>query len=171
MVSKLKKSLYGFKHEPRVWYEKMDSNLLSHNFVHCKSDSNVYFWKKIDSLLIIVLYVDDLLIRGSSTSSIVDIKITFPRRISMTNMGLLNFFLGLKINHNGSRIIISHPKYDGDLLARFHMSDCKPTTTLFLSGIKIENGKRHHWLILHCTISLWGYFFISLTLVLISHMS
>jgi hypothetical protein len=30
------------------------------------------------------------------------------------------------------------PKYDLDLLACFHMDDCKPTQTPFLSGVKLE---------------------------------
>eukprot|EP00253_Pinus_taeda_P023541 PITA_23541 len=62
-------------------------------------------------------------------------------RFSMTDMGLLNFFLGLEIHHRDSSITISQPKYARDLLARFHMSDCKPAATPFLSGIKLENGK------------------------------
>lgn len=95
----------------------MDSYLLSQNFVRCKSDSNVYFLKKIDSLLIIVLYVDDLLITGSSASVITNIKIALHKRFSMIDMGLLNFFIGLEIHQSDSRITISQPKYARDLLA------------------------------------------------------
>eukprot|EP00253_Pinus_taeda_P002436 PITA_02436 len=141
LVCKLKKSLYGLKQAPRAWYAKMDPYLLSQNFVHCKSDSNVYFLKKIDSLLIIVLYVDDLLITGSSASVITNIKTALHKWFSMTDMGLLNFFLGLEIHQRDSGITISQPKYARDLLARFHMSDCKPAATPFLLGIKLENGK------------------------------
>ena len=141
LVCKLKKSLYGLKQAPRSWYAKMDSYLLSQNFVRCKSDSNVYFLKKIDSLLIIVLYVDDLLITGSSASVITNIKTALHKRFSMTDMGLLNFFLGLEIHQRDFGITISQPKYARDLLARVHMSDCKPAATPFLSGIKLENGK------------------------------
>eukprot|EP00253_Pinus_taeda_P034571 PITA_34571 len=141
LVCKLKKSLYGLKQAPRAWYAKMDSYLLSQNFVRCKYDSNVYFLKKIDSFFIIVLYVDDLLITGSSASVITNIKTTLHKRFSMTDMGLLNFFLGLEIHQRDSGITISQPKYARDLLARFHMSDCKPAATPFLLGIKLENGK------------------------------
>eukprot|EP00253_Pinus_taeda_P025994 PITA_25994 len=141
LVCKLKKSLYGLKEAPRAWYAKMDSYLLSQNFVRCKYDSNVYFLKKIDSLLIIVLYVDDLLITGSSTSAITNIKTALHKQFSMTDMGLLHFFLGLEIHQRDSGITISQPKYAKDLLARFHMSDCKPAATPFLSGIKLKNGK------------------------------
>lgn len=141
LVCKLKKSLYGLKQAPRAWYAKMDSYLLSQKFLRCKSDSNVYFLKKIDSLLIIVLHVDDLLIIGSSASVITEIKTALHKRFSMIYMGLLNFFLGIEIIQSGSGITISHAKYARDILARFHMSDYKPKTTSFLSGIKLENGK------------------------------
>jgi hypothetical protein len=36
LVCRLKKSLYGLKQAPRAWYAKMDSYLLSQNFVHSK---------------------------------------------------------------------------------------------------------------------------------------
>ena len=117
LVCKLKKSLYGLKQAPRAWYANMDS-YLSQNFVCCKSDSNVYFLKENDSLLIIVLYVDDLLITGSSAFVITKIKIALHKRFSMTDMGLLNFFLGLDINQSDSTgITISQPKYARDILA------------------------------------------------------
>jgi hypothetical protein len=41
LVCRLKKSIYGLKQALRAWYAKMDSYLLSQNFVHCKSDPNV----------------------------------------------------------------------------------------------------------------------------------
>ena len=34
LVRRLKKSLYGLKQAPRAWYAKIDSFLLSLNFVH-----------------------------------------------------------------------------------------------------------------------------------------
>ena len=82
--------------------------------------------------MIIVLYVDDFLITSSLDSFITKIKISLHKRFSMTDIGLLNFFLGLEINQSGSGITISQSKYARDLLAQFPMSDCKPTTTPFL---------------------------------------
>jgi hypothetical protein len=74
LVCRLKKSLYGLKQAPREWYAKMDSYILSHNFVHCKSNLNVYILRIVDSILLLVLYVDDLLITGCSTSTFVAVK-------------------------------------------------------------------------------------------------
>ena len=66
LVCRLKKSLYGIKQAPRAWYAKIDGFLLSLSFVRCKSDPNVYLNLIHGSLMIIVLYVNDLLITGSS---------------------------------------------------------------------------------------------------------
>ena len=98
LVCRLKKSLYGLKQALRAWYAKIDSFLLSQNFERCKSGLNVYMLRTHDSLLILVLYVDDLLIIGSSASAIVAVKRTLHDRFLMTNMGPLHFFLGLKIS-------------------------------------------------------------------------
>ena len=74
LVCKLKKSLYGLKQAPCAWYAKMNSYLLSQNFMGCKSDPNVYMLRTYDSLLLIVLFVDDLLITGDSCSIIAATK-------------------------------------------------------------------------------------------------
>jgi hypothetical protein len=77
---------------------KMDSYLLSQNFVCCKSEPNVYMLRTTDSLLLLVLYVDDLLITGFSTSTIVVVKRILHDMFFMTDMGPLHFFLGLDIS-------------------------------------------------------------------------
>jgi hypothetical protein len=55
LVCRLKKSLYVLKQALRAWYAKMDSYLLSQNFVHCKLDPNVYMLRTTVSLLLLVL--------------------------------------------------------------------------------------------------------------------
>jgi hypothetical protein len=64
LFCRLKKSLNGLKQASRAWYSKTNSYLLSQNFVCCKSELNVYILKMVDSLLLLVLYVDYLVITG-----------------------------------------------------------------------------------------------------------
>jgi hypothetical protein len=90
-----------------------------------------------NSVMILVLYVDDILITGSSASSIALVKDILHGRFSMTEMGPLHFFLCLEINQDDSSIKLSQAKYDRDLLDRFHVTDCKSAPTPFLSGIRI----------------------------------
>eukprot|EP00253_Pinus_taeda_P011769 PITA_11769 len=118
----------------------MDSFLLSQNFERCKSDPNVYMLRTHDSLLILVLYVDDLLITGSSASAIATVKRALHDRFLMTDMGPLHFFLGLEISQDATGIKLSQAKYAQDLLERFRMADCKPAPTPFLSGGTITFG-------------------------------
>jgi hypothetical protein len=119
----------------------MDSYLLSHNFVHYKSDPNVYILRTTDSLLLLVLYFDDLLITGCSTSTIVVFKRILNDKFLMTDMGPLHFFLGHKISRDASEIKLSRAKYARDLLERFNMTDCKSALTPFPSGFKLEDGR------------------------------
>jgi hypothetical protein len=102
LVFQLKKSLYGLKKAPRAWYAKMESYLLSHKFVHCKSNPNVYMLRTTNSLLLLFMYVDDFFITDCSTSTIVAVKRILHDSFLMMDMGLLHFFLGLNINQDAS---------------------------------------------------------------------
>jgi hypothetical protein len=161
LVCQLKKSLYGLKKALRAWYANMESYLLSKNFVRCKSDPIVYMLRMADSLLLLVLYVDDLLIIGCWSLVIAAVKRILHDRFLMTHMGLLHFFLGLEIIQDASDIKLSQAKYARDLLEIFHMTDYKSASTPFLSKVKLEDGghnplvyiKLYKWLVGSCCIS------------------
>ena len=107
LVCHLQKSLYGLKQAPRAWYAKMDTFLLSVGFTRCHSDPNVYVVQQDDSLLFLVLYVDDLLITGSSSSTIRVVKTALHDRFLMTDLGLLHYFLRMEIYQTTFRITIT----------------------------------------------------------------
>ena len=93
LVWRLNKSLYGIKQAPRAWYAKIDAFFLSPSFVRCKYEPNVYLKLIHGSLTIIVLYVDDLLITGSSKKEIASLKDAMNHAFYMTYLGLLSHFL------------------------------------------------------------------------------
>ena len=97
LVCRLKKSLYLLKQAPKAWYVKIDGFLLSLSFVRCNSDPNFYLKLIHDYLMIIFLYVDYLLITGSSKKEIASLKDVMNNAFSMTDLGLLSQFLGLEI--------------------------------------------------------------------------
>jgi hypothetical protein len=97
--------------------------------------------RTVDSLLLLVLYVDDLLITEYSTSAIAAVKRILHDRFLMTDMGPLHFFPRLEIIQDASGIKLSQAKYVRDLLERFHMTDYQSTPTPFLSGVKLEDGR------------------------------
>ena len=89
----------------------MDSFLISQNFERCKSDINVYLQKYDGNFLIIVMYVDDLFITGSTHASISFIKTALHEAFEMSDLGLLRQFLGIEINQDFDGIMVSQYKY------------------------------------------------------------
>ena len=96
------------------------------------------------SLMIIVLYVDDLLITRSSNIEISSLKDAMNHSFSMTDLGLLSQFLGLKISQFQHGIKIHKSNYALDFLNKFNMNDCNPNNTPFLSGVKLEEAGSSH---------------------------
>ena len=80
------------------------------SFVRCKSDPNVYLNIIHGSLMIIVLYVDDLLITGTSKKEIASLKDAMNHAFSMTDLGLLSKLLGLEIAQSQHGIKVHQSK-------------------------------------------------------------
>eukprot|EP00253_Pinus_taeda_P036074 PITA_36074 len=110
LVCRLKKSLYGLKQAPRAWNAKMDGFLLETGFSRCHSDNTVYTKKMGKSLIIIVLYVDDLILTGSDPNLINHVKSSIKKKFEMTDLGHLHYFLGLQAlqSKEGKLLYLTH---------------------------------------------------------------
>jgi hypothetical protein len=137
LVCCLKKSLYGLKQAPRDWYAKMDSFLIATGFSRCHSNPNVYTKTVESHLIILFLYVDDLILTGSDSKLFNNVKTSLKKKFEMTDLGFLHYFLGLQVLQTNEGIFLSQSKYACDLFRHFHMDDCKPTPSLFQSGVKL----------------------------------
>jgi hypothetical protein len=74
MVCKLVKSLYGLKQAPKQWHDKFDKTLTSVGFVTNEADKCVYYRYGRGEGVILCLYVDDILIFGTSLELIKEVK-------------------------------------------------------------------------------------------------
>ena len=63
-VCRLKRALYRLKQAPRAWYTRIDNNFTRLGFIKSEADANLYHIIVKGKSLIIVLYVDDLILRG-----------------------------------------------------------------------------------------------------------
>jgi hypothetical protein len=66
-ICRLKKSLYGLKQALRAWYARMDSYLTRLSFSKIHADPNLYYKVVDNTLVILLLYVDDLFITGEES--------------------------------------------------------------------------------------------------------
>jgi hypothetical protein len=76
-VCKLVKSLYGLKQAPKQWHEKFDVTLIYAGFSVNEADQYVYYSHGGDQGVILCLYVDDILIFGTSLDVINEVKTFF----------------------------------------------------------------------------------------------
>ena len=90
-----------------------------------------------NEIILVAVYVDDLLIAGPNIGLINDLKSDLKGAFHMSDLGELNYFLGLQISRLHDGLFISQAKYALDLLEKFNMLECKPAPTPFQSGIKL----------------------------------
>jgi hypothetical protein len=55
----------------------------------------------------------------------------------VTNLGLMNYFLGIEVDQSNHGIFISQQKYAADVLKKFKMETCKPNDTPIALGNKL----------------------------------
>eukprot|EP00253_Pinus_taeda_P014963 PITA_14963 len=103
LVCKLKKSLYGFKQSPRMWYQKFDTFIRGLGFTRSKADHCVYFKLIADRVIYLVLYVDDMLLVGNDKEIIQDLKTQLSSKFDMKDLGAANYILGMKLKEIGQR--------------------------------------------------------------------
>lgn len=49
-------------------------------------------------IIIIVIYIDDMILTWDDEESIIEIKRQLEKRFKMTDIGLLNYYLGLEVS-------------------------------------------------------------------------
>ena len=86
-VMKLGNSLYGLVQSPQNWWKTIDPKLIETGFVPLKSDFCVYIYNHNNTVAIITLYVDDLLVIGSNVRVIETIKKKLKDNFQMSDPG------------------------------------------------------------------------------------
>ena len=124
----LVKAIYGLKQASRVWNETFDDFVCSIGFQVSAFDPCLYI-KMVDGHCVLVLvYVDDVLVTGSSLDLIAQTKADLKTRFEMTDSGKCTFVLGIELvdGPDGS-VTMCQRRYVDDILKRFGMDECKAT--------------------------------------------
>jgi hypothetical protein len=113
----LHKALYGLHQAPRAWNLKLDEklNMLAWNlkldeklnmlgFIKRNVDHAIYCHGGKGERLIVGVYVNDLIITGSSMNNIDRFKKEMATVFRMSDLGLLTYYLGIEVHQNGKGI-------------------------------------------------------------------
>ena len=82
---------------------------------------------------------------------IVEFREAMIRCFEMTDLGLMSYFLGIKVVQQKDGIFISQKKYASDILKKFKMEHSKPISTPIEEKLKLtreSDGKRVDQLII-----------------------
>ena len=131
LVCRLQKSLYGLKQAGRTWHHKIDVALKHRGFTSLEADHCIYVRKLSDSLIIIALYVDDLLIAASRLAELSLFKKDLAAQFNMEDLGEASYILGIEIQRDRTArtISIGQSNYITGLLERHNMATCNPVVT------------------------------------------
>lgn len=139
-VLRLKKALYGLKQAPRAWNRRIDSFLTSSGFQKCSVEHGVYVKTgNSGNILLLCLYVDDLLITGSSSEEIEKVKSMLKAEFEMTDLGHLTYFLGIEFAETKEGILMHQRKYILEVLKRFNMMNCNSADIPVEANLKLGN--------------------------------
>ncbi|KAL0451846.1 UNVERIFIED_CONTAM: Retrovirus-related Pol polyprotein from transposon RE1 [Sesamum latifolium] len=137
-VCKLKRSLYGFKQASRQWNQELTSKLLGYGFLQSRHEHCLFIKKSDVGILMLLVYVDDVLITGSSDQQIIDVKNFLDDAFTIKNLGPAKFFLGLEIVRCSAGISVTQHKYITDIIHDVNLTSCTPAHTPLPLGVKFS---------------------------------
>ncbi|KAK4411815.1 Retrovirus-related Pol polyprotein from transposon RE1 [Sesamum angolense] len=138
MVCKLKRSLYGLKQASRQWNLEFTTQLTAYGFRQSANDHCLFTLSSAHGFLALLVYVDDVLITGTSDTLIQNVKSYLDRLFTIKDLGFVKYFLGLEVARSTDGLSVSQHKYICDIVTELHLQDAKTCTTPLPSGLKFS---------------------------------
>ena len=99
-VCHLIKTLYGLKQSSQEWSEELDCKLSEIEFKHLYTDPCVYIWHIGDSIEIITVWVNNLLLFTNSKDKMTKLKDELQGLFDITDLGEPSKLVGLEITRD-----------------------------------------------------------------------
>nr|GEU85637.1 ribonuclease H-like domain-containing protein [Tanacetum cinerariifolium] len=128
-VCLLQRSFYGLKQAPRAWFQQFASYVTRVGFHHNRCDTSLFIYKQGMYTAYLLLYVDHIVLTPSSQDFLQRIIRSLNQEFAMTDLGSLNYFLGISVTRDSSRMFLSQKKYVVEILERAGMVKCNPSRT------------------------------------------
>jgi hypothetical protein len=138
-VCRLHKSLYDLKQAPRAWFTRLSQTLLELGFVSSSVDSSLFMFHHGNVHIYLLIYVDDILITGTSSSHIASVIHQLQQVFKLKDFENLHFFIGIQPVRSSQGLHLRQSKYISDLLSRSKMLGAKPHSSPCLAGSKLSN--------------------------------
>jgi hypothetical protein len=96
-IYRLDKALYGFKQAPRAWYSRLSAKLIDLGFGASKADTTLFFYRKGDVCIIVLIYVDDIIVASSTPQATLTLLHDLKTDFALEDLGELHYFLDIEV--------------------------------------------------------------------------
>lgn len=133
LVCKLEKSLYGLKQSSRCWNKAFRESVEKIGFMVAEQATAepCVFIRKKDTLTIIAIHVDDLMILAESILEMQRLKDSLKLQFKMKDMGELRYYVGVCIVQDKGRkqVYLHQGLYIEKMLKKFGQTQAKSVST------------------------------------------
>lgn len=127
-VCRLKKSLYSLKQALRQWYACVTTVLRFKDFTHSLNDYSLFYKCNGDSISILAVYVDDILLTSNNKAELNALKFFLDLEFKIKDLRDLHYFLGIEVIREPHGLILNQQKFILELLTEYGCLDLKPAT-------------------------------------------
>ena len=136
-VCHLWKSLYGLKQNSRAWFGKSSQAVEEFGMQKSKIDHSIFYRNSSSSIILLVVYVDDIVITGSDSKGISSLKSFLHSQFHTKDLRMLRYLLGIKVMQSKHRIFLSQRKYVFNLLSKTRKLGIKPCSSPMVPGVHL----------------------------------
>ncbi|XP_060211931.1 uncharacterized mitochondrial protein AtMg00810-like [Lycium barbarum] len=133
-------SPHAYGKASRQWFAKLSQALQSRGYSHSLNDYSLFSKGSGDSLVILAVYVDDIVITGNASEEISDLKSFLNDTFKIKDLGLLNYFLGIEVLYTPGGVLLHQKKFVADLLKEFHCDIASPVLCPLELHAKLKAG-------------------------------
>ncbi|GKE20216.1 retrovirus-related pol polyprotein from transposon RE1, partial [Tanacetum coccineum] len=105
----------------------------------CYADTSLMTLNHNNSLISVLIYVNDILIIGNDQSFINNLKSQLHDTFSIKDLGPINYYLGVEFLRNSNGLAMSQRKYTLDLLRLANVLNFKPYATPINPNVKLNH--------------------------------
>jgi hypothetical protein len=133
---RLIRGLYGTKQAGNIWNKSLNTTMVKNGYQRLISDQCVYIrgtTKELATLVIVVVYVDDILVIGHENAKQMRRTIieALKSEYNVKEMGPVSRYLGVLVSRDRAEglMVVSQRDFAIQVLERFGMMECRQTET------------------------------------------